>query len=69
MHYSAGPTCPALQVLLSDLSYSAFIVPISIGMWTSFYKPNWTTISDFLFGEARAVCVCGWLGSPLGLCS
>lgn len=23
-------------VLLSDLSYSAFIVPISIGMWTTF---------------------------------
>jgi hypothetical protein len=38
------------QVLLSDLTYSAFVVPISIGMWTSFYAPNWTTVCDFLFG-------------------
>jgi hypothetical protein len=37
-------------VLLSDLTYSAFVVPISIGMWTSFYAPNWTTVCDFLFG-------------------
>lgn len=26
-------------------------VPISIGMWTTFYEWNWTTVSDFLFGE------------------
>ncbi|KAI7843229.1 hypothetical protein COHA_003209 [Chlorella ohadii] len=37
-------------VLLSDLTYSAFIVPISLGMWTSFYVLNWTTVCDFLFG-------------------
>ncbi|KAL4425355.1 hypothetical protein ABPG75_009371 [Micractinium tetrahymenae] len=37
-------------VLLSDLTYSAFIVPISIGMWTSFYEANWTSICDFGFG-------------------
>ena len=37
-------------VLVADLTYSAFIVPISIGMWTSFFVANWTTICDFLFG-------------------
>jgi hypothetical protein len=37
-------------VLLSDLTYSAFVVPISLGMWTSFYVFNWTTVCDFLFG-------------------
>ncbi|KAL4446679.1 hypothetical protein ABPG77_007923 [Micractinium sp. CCAP 211/92] len=40
----------SVVVLLSDLTYSAFIVPISIGMWTSFYEANWTSICDFGFG-------------------
>ncbi|GAB4817520.1 hypothetical protein N2152v2_004566 [Parachlorella kessleri] len=34
-------------VLCLDLTYSAFVVPISIGMMTSFFEANWTSILDY----------------------
>lgn len=37
-------------ILLFDATYSAFVVPISIGMFTSFYRANWTSILDYGVG-------------------
>lgn len=37
-------------ILILDMTYSAFVVPISIGMMTSYYTFNWTSILDYGVG-------------------
>ena len=54
---------PGTTTLLPENAQKEYPVVIcSLGMWTSFYVFNWTTVSDFLFGAQmgapRAVPCC-----------
>lgn len=40
----------SFMILILDLTYTSFVVPISIGMLTSFWDYNWTSVLDYSCG-------------------
>ncbi len=45
-------------VLLTDATYTAFIVPIAVGFDTSDEAWNWVGYCDFIAGEALSYMIC-----------